>query len=373
MRFTIKVSKESARTLTRDRWMMELGQIGSRPIGDTRKNRGWTFTTTERTETPDGKTFGAVIVFTCNPKRRRNPQSIKDEFETMKDLAVRKANRLGWMVLEVNGEKFTQTAEIASVQPVQVKQPAAQVFAEVKVPEDWKRHFSHIYERDDQIQIIMSAIGAAVESEWRDRYHCALLGDPAGGKTEVVRAFRSVFGEQAVLEFDATSTTHAAAIRTLSEMNPAPRILIIEEIEKASEEAQMYLLGILDHRAEINKRNFRTNIHKKMPVLGLATVNDYRKFGQMMSGALASRFPNKIFVPRPNRELLKKILIRDVAAINGNPAWIEPALDFSHKHEITDPRQVIAICKCGRDKLLTGEYQTVLERTDPKSYIQSVR
>lgn len=372
MRFSIKVSKESARTLTRDRWMSELSQIGSRPIGDTRKNRGWTFTTTERTETPDGKSFGAIIVFTCKPRRKRTHQSMAEEFDKIKDLAVRKAIRLNWMVLEVNGEKFTQVSEIAPVQPVQVVTPPAQVFAEVKIPEDWKRHFSHIYERDDQIEIIMSAIGAAVESDWRDRYHCALLGEPAGGKTEVVRAFRSVFGDQAVLEFDATSTTHAAAIRTLSEMNPAPRILIIEEIEKASEEAQLYLLGILDHRAEINKRNFRTNIHKKLPVLGLATVNDYRKFGQMMSGALASRFPNKIFVPRPNRELLKKILIRDVAAINGDPAWIEPALDFASKHEITDPRRVIAICKCGRNKLLTGEYQIVLERTNPKSYIQSV-
>ena len=44
--------------------------------------------------------------------------------------------------------------------------------------------------------------------------------------------------------------------------------------------------------------------------------------------------------------------------------WIAPALDYCLTTERTDdPRRVIAVCKCGREKLLTGEYQRTLAAT----------
>ena len=82
----------------------------------------------------------------------------------------------------------------------------------------------------------------------------------------------------------------------------------------------------------------------------------------MMSGALASRFGHKVYFPRPSREILKKILTREVRKIdNGKEEWIEPALDYLLEVEQTDdPRRAISILD-GRDRLLSGEYQKDLK------------
>lgn len=166
-------------------------------------------------------------------------------------------------------------------------------------------HFDHIFDRQAQVEMLVASIKAAQESEMQNRFHCVLYGPPGCGKTEILRATASMLGNEgeAYIKFDATSTSKAGVEKLLLDPNTQiPPVLIIEEIEKTSEENLRWLLGILDQRGEIRKLNYRVNQSRSAPMLCLATVNDMDLFKRLMAGALASRFPNKLYCPRPSRE-----------------------------------------------------------------------
>jgi MoxR-like ATPase len=165
------------------------------------------------------------------------------------------------------------------------------------------------------------------------------------------------------MEFDATATTAAGAIKELAEREILPRVLVVEEIEKADEKSLAFLLALCDLRGEIRKTTARATIQRDTKLLVIATVNNVELFQKLQAGALASRFANKIGFSRPSREQLAMILEREVSKIDGDSRWIKPALDYCEERDITDPRQVIALCLCGRDMLITGEYQEMLKDT----------
>ena len=172
-------------------------------------------------------------------------------------------------------------------------------------------------------------------------------------------------GEDAVLEFDATSTTMAGAQKELTNRLIQPRLLVVEEIEKQLPNALNYLLSVLDIRQGVNKVTNRGRVVSETQMLAIATVNDYDLFLSMMSGALASRFSNRVHFRRPTRETLSKILAREIATVGGDRRWISPTLDyaFSQVPPISDPREILAICLCGRDGLIDGSYQEMLKAT----------
>jgi hypothetical protein len=61
---------------------------------------------------------------------------------------------------------------------------------------------------------------------------------------------------------------------------------------------------------------------------------------------------------------MKQILLREVRSINGKEEWIEPTLNFCvDELGVNDPRAIIPICLCGRDKLLDGTYQNTVRKT----------
>ncbi|RDJ35523.1 MAG: ATP-binding protein [Crenarchaeota archaeon] len=230
-------------------------------------------------------------------------------------------------------------------------------------------HFNHIFGRNDQIKIVHSALLAAKETDFQSRFHCVLEGPPACGKSEILTAVGKMLGKenQAFLKWDATSTTKAGAERILLESDYIPPVLIMEEIEKTDESSLRWLLGILDHRAEIKKVNFNIGQRaRNAKLLCLATVNDIELFKRVMSGALYSRFAHEIHCPRPDRHTMQKILEREVTRVNGKTEWIEPTLKFCMEEEgIDDPRKIIPICLCGRDDLLDGSYQQAIRNTKP--------
>ena len=202
------------------------------------------------------------------------------------------------------------------------------------------------------------------ESGFSERFHAVLHGPPACGKTEILRSLSRMVGRDAVLHFDATSTTKAGAERTLLETADIPPVLCIEEIEKTDEQSLRWLLGVLDFRGEVRKVTHRSTAVREVKLLCLATVNDMDLFKRIMDGSLASRFTHKIKCPRPSREALEKILLREVTLAKANTAWIKPALEWCVEEEKTnDPRRIVAVCLCGGDKLLTGEYQESLRAT----------
>lgn len=230
-------------------------------------------------------------------------------------------------------------------------------------------YFSEIYDREDQREVILSALDAAITSEMQNRFHCILWGEPGCGKSDLLSATGKMLGEEdeAYIKLDATSTTMVGILKRLFNDRVIPPVLMIEEIEKAPEDSLRWLLGLMDSRAEIRKVDARAgSLKRSVPVLVLATANDINKFRRSLSGALASRFSFEIECPRPSRAILYKILEREVNKIEGDTDWIEPTLKFCYDDlGWTDPRKIIPVCLAGKDKLITGKFQKAISAVDP--------
>lgn len=228
-------------------------------------------------------------------------------------------------------------------------------------------YFDHLYGLDAQVRILLSAVQAAADSNMENRFHSLLFGSPGTGKTDILRSTYRLLSDLNIscLSIDATSTTEAGMRKyLLDEDEIMPEVILIEEIEKAVHSFKL-LLGIMDERGTVSQMNARRTASRKVPALILANANDYNVLLKMDSGALLSRFSNEIHCPRLNRETLARILGRFVSEVRGgDPAWIEPTLEFGFdRMGVDDPRQLKRICLCGKDRLLTGEYQKDLERT----------
>ena len=147
-------------------------------------------------------------------------------------------------------------------------------YTEIEIPENWSEHFAHLYGLDAHVRRIRKSIEAGQNSGWRNRFHSVLIGPPGCGKSDICKSLKGMLGEDAVFEFDGTSTTAAGAIKMLSEIEILPRIIIIEEIEKAPEVSMQFLLGVLDLRGEIRKTTARKDIQRATKLLAIATVNN---------------------------------------------------------------------------------------------------
>lgn len=234
---------------------------------------------------------------------------------------------------------------------------------------DLGHHFDHIYGREPHILRVYTALETAVQTQLQSRHHCVLYGPPGCGKTEILLSFGKMLGveNEAYMKFDATSMTQAGVLKLLMESRYIPPVLIVEEIEKTADADLRWLLGILDKRGEVRQTNFRVgNRMRNVKMLCLATVNDISLFRRVMSGALASRFAHQVYCERPDRALMQRILDREVAAIGGDRRWIEPTLAFCVDDlGWNDPRQIIPVCLCGKDRLLDGSYQKAIRATVP--------
>jgi hypothetical protein len=313
----------------------------------------------------EGYEWGYDIVLSLTFQREDDKQpSVNEAASIIRTLAVRSVQpSFGkWAVTRVDGISYTQPDddEISS----NVNRDLVG-YADVLMPDDdeWNEAFSHLFGLDSHIARVRSALLAGADSGWRNRFHAALIGPPGCGKSDIGATIRQALGEDAVMQLDATATTAAGAIKELSEREILPRVIVIEEIEKAPEAAMSFLLGVLDQRSEIRKTTARGTIQRDTKLFAIATVNDVALFRKLQAGALASRFPNTIFFSRPSRETLSLILTREVSKVDGNHEWIEPTLNYCQDHGITDPRTVISLCLCGRDDLLSGIYQKMLDET----------
>lgn len=270
------------------------------------------------------------------------------------------ANNYGrWELATVDGEPYDEPDEIelfVNSRGVVNTKGEDITYADVELPEDFHIHFSHLYGLDNNVGIIETALWAGVRSGWNNRYNCALIGPPGCGKSDICGTIRRMLGDSAVLELDATATTSAGAIKELAERDVLPRIIVLEEIEKAPDSAMDFLLSVLDIRSEIRKVTARGRVERETKLFAVATVNDKDLFLKVKSGALASRFPHKIYFNRPTREQLGMILLREVNKVEGDISWIKPTLDYCETAlsadgdiGVTDPRQVIAWCLSGGD------------------------
>lgn len=358
--------KSSQRTLSRQVIMKQLEYGRSRAVAG---NRGKVWEATIRlSQDADNGEIVYKALFNFRRTGRSIPASVEQQqIGCMTELLERALRSRGWGLVKAKPERqvVINTDGLLSALPDPDLKQQKQGYAEVKINTDPGSYFSHLYDREAQVSLVLSAVEEYARSNFVNRFHCVLYGEPACAKTEILRGLTKMLGQDAVMHFDATSTTSAGAKQLLTEADNIPPVLCIEEIEKADEASLRWLLGVLDYRAEIRALKFRSGlVAKTVKLLCLATVNDFGLFNKMLDGALASRFSHKIYCPRPSRQVLKMILEREVAATNGNVDWIEPALDYCINTEKTnDPRRIITVCLCGRDRLLDGSYQKLLGAT----------
>lgn len=216
--------------------------------------------------------------------------------------------------------------------------------------------FQELFGIDMQIKMMLTSIIAAFETRGKRKAHTVLFGPAGCGKTTVLDKLDDLLGKDNVVRLDAPCMTKSGLETLLLEMKHIPAVIIIEEIEKCSENNLRTLLGIMDERSEICKTTVAGSVTRNVESLIFATVNDIEKFNKYLDGALSSRFKNKIFFPRPSEETIKLILERDIKKNGGKNEWVKPTLDFAKELNVTDPRMILSWLING-DRLLDGSFQ----------------
>jgi hypothetical protein len=225
--------------------------------------------------------------------------------------------------------------------------------------------FKGIYGRAAQIRTAAAVLNAAFTTKMQRRHNILFWGYPGCAKSHLVNGIKALLGPDAVLELDSTSTTKAGIEKIFLNglETGVPPVVVMEEIEKTDEAALRVWLSALDERREIRKLNFNVAKVRKIDILCIATANDkvafdklFRAGNQDGRGALSSRFTKQIYVPRPDRAIMQRILERDIKEFGGNPAWINPCLDLADILDTNDPREVLGML-VGGDRLLDDSYQ----------------
>jgi hypothetical protein len=225
--------------------------------------------------------------------------------------------------------------------------------------------FKGIYGRAAQIRTAMAVLNSAFTTKMQRRHNILFWGYPGCAKSHLVNGIKALLGENAVLELDSTSTTKPGIEKIfLNGLETGiPPVVVMEEIEKTDESALRVWLSALDERREIRKLNFNVAKVRKIDILCIATANDKVAFDKMFRagnqdgrGALSSRFTKQIYVPRPDRAIMERILERDIKEFGGNPDWITPCLDLADVLGTNDPREVLGML-VGGDRLLDDSYQ----------------
>ena len=337
------------------------------------RGNGWSYklpSTIQRPLEEDGRLlYTFKITYSTTSNRKGVDQKLPKILQRLAEALCAgplKANP--WVIVSPSG--YGQVADAAkedhaAKEEIKVKSNEPKRLGEVCLEQG--DHFSRLFNREHQIRRMHSALSLGQKTGWGKRQHCLFDGPPGCGKTEILLGCAAMLGKEgeAWRWFDATSMTKAGAVEELITSPKVPPVLFVEEIEKCEESALRWLLGVMDSRGQVRRTNYRVgNQARNVRMIVLATANDVKALREMMHGALYSRFVNKIYCPRPDRDIMEMILKRDVAEIDGNPEWIEPALEFGFdKWKITDPRDVSNLCICGADGLLDGSAQKDYENT----------
>jgi hypothetical protein len=337
------------------------------------RGQGWKFSIPSRPAPPcqDGDSWVYKITVSFSTTSDRDSLAKKWPNIVKRFAAAGAAGNLKgspWKVIEPEGfEGVATKAKIEVAKATKRKELAESPKKLGDLNLEQNGHYDRIYGRTPHINRVIDALRLAKTTDWLKRTHTLLDGSPGSGKTEIMLATSEMIGEEGKswLWFDATSMTKAGVIEIIMENDTVPGVLFIEEIEKCPENDLRWLLGIMDVRGQIRRTNYRVgNQAKNVRMIVIATANDVKLLKTVMSGALYSRFQNKVYCAPPDKEIMRQILLREIDEINGKLDWVEPALKFAvDKWGMNDPRDVITILSCGRDRLMNGSYQKDYEET----------
>lgn len=227
--------------------------------------------------------------------------------------------------------------------------------------------FDDLYGKQEALGVIMAALAVYNQTNGRNRYHSLFIGGPSAGKTEIANRLEEMLGTDNVLRINSESASKAGMENAILEYPmQLPPVLIIEEIEKIGDpNTLLWMLPALDERRKIIKVTAKDGIlTKPVPFICIGTCNNFGKLERMHSGAIASRFTNRLYIPDMDDDMRYKILLGKINKLSHySEAWIEPAIKFCRESGDMSMRRLESVLMCGQDKLLTGEYQNTLRAT----------
>lgn len=404
MKFTLTVTKTMSKRLSEDQLRDQLTFIGdSAKRSATNK---WNVVIPKKlvreVEINSGETrqiqYSAVITLTKN--RYKSEDAVQRKFIKTRQIMERAARRKDWQIISdealvpgnsgeyivVNGagEPTGDPAPRLSSQVTIVPPKPSHFMMEGAVipaldASVMQRHFSRIYDRDAHIRIIHDNLRVAIKTGFKTRHHLLLKGPPACAKTEMFLSFIDWLGEDLIEAIDGGTMTKAGLEHLLLQKAQAGTlkpILLLEEIEKCHPENVACLIQVMDARGKIQRVNANTvrdgDGTAECKIIVWGTCNDEDELKKFHKGAIWSRFSNKMDCERPDRNLMRKILLREVEEINGKEEWVDPVLAFCFeelaniprfKDDYDDPRVVRAML-VGGDRLLDGSYFSDYRKTN---------
>jgi hypothetical protein len=306
----------------------------------------------------DGQKRYAVSL-NLSERKARTDAIAERRYQHVLKLVIQRAARYGWNVL-VDGKPAP--AVLVQDQDKPTGRPPFSL--PPLTPETYGSVFDGIYERDSHIRLIHDSLSLFVTTKGEMRPHTVLYGEPAAAKTELFKRFKAWYEKDSpverVAEIDGHSMSRAGLEGWVIERtndNCLPEVVFIEEIEKQDEKILLPLISIMGS-GYFAKLNARVDFRGKTPFVVWATCNDLDKLQSFAKGALFSRFTNQWECRRPSRELMGRILQRELARIPmANPRWAEAALTIGwDRLSLRDPRKIIGLL-AGRDRLLDGSYE----------------
>jgi hypothetical protein len=312
------------------------------------------------TERPDGNYYEFTVKLTRTVKRGGDTRAQKCLDEGIK-FVKRAAEARKW---QVKGDKL----DIDEQKAVLENRP--KFVLNNLTPDIYKEYFDGIYEREPHIRLIHASAKNACDTNFEERNHVLLYGEPAAAKTILFRRLKTWY------EVDNPDIERVALINsvTLSKagletwllekasLMMLPEIIFFDEIEKFDMNNLSCLLGIMDEQATISRMNAKIGkVSQKANPLIWATCNDVNKLKAFNNGALFSRFVKQLPCLRPSRELmeqllLKRIEIRKQKGLNGDAKWARRIVQFCFDEmKVNDPRMIIGMLD-GGDDIMSGDY-----------------
>lgn len=364
--FTLVAIRNSINKLNVDKLkslMKSYAKIAERPSNGGYKFEGFVGDI-EPTEiqVEDGNRYSYLIKLKFSKDNCKNEEFAAYQVRDIIDKINRVANFRNWTIYDAE-QKEKPAPENKIIEIPDYDLPAL----DGKILEET---FAGIYERESHIRLIYDSIKTQLQSGGMKRIHCIAYGEPASAKTEVFLRFKELIerdGHSRMLVLDASTTSKAGLEKLLlerAEQGVLPPFLLIEEIEKQTDDTFRCLLSVMDDRMEISRNNARIGLVKaKTPMTVFATCNSAEIIKSWMKGALWSRFSWPIRCDRPTKEIMKSILQREISKTDGNLAWIEPIIDLGYnKLGTNDPRKLISFL-AGGDRLLDGSFQADIMKT----------
>jgi hypothetical protein len=317
-----------------------------------------------------------TAVLTVWKENYRSAGAVREQFDAVLNVMVRAANRMKWKVLgEVDGDKVKPLpsaptealpGEADSIEkPPKVIKPRTDIVLPELTDEVIAKHFGRLYNREPQIRILYDSAKQAVRTNFKERHHILFRGPAGTGKTETILGFIEFLGPHLVWKVDATTITKAGLERELvsrSQDGVLAPFLVVEEIEKVTNEQNINcLLQVMDTRGMIQRTNARDgDLYAECKIVVIATCNDSHYLRTFADGAIWSRFSLRPICKRPDRDNMRKILLRTVHETDGKEEWVDPVLTFmwdrlqplkEYRRDYNDPRLGRALL-AGGDRIM---------------------